>query len=178
MTASMSAARPTRRAMVRGAAWSVPVVAIAATAPAFAASLAASTMTATTPDKWGNAGYFHVSWDLSLKNGPVAIQSLSLTFTYVPNGGGTFETFLIYGYNPSDNSWVPSAATTVAPYTVSATHGSIAANAVANIHVDFAGAENSSGAVSAVATILYVNGATSSPTVGPVSWRPGSQHAH
>lgn len=44
--------RPSRRAVVRGAAWSVPVVSMAATAPAFAASCG-STDVAYTLD-WGN----------------------------------------------------------------------------------------------------------------------------
>ena len=37
-TATLTAVRPSRRTVTRAAAWTVPVIAVAATAPAYAAS--------------------------------------------------------------------------------------------------------------------------------------------
>lgn len=178
MTTALSA-RMTRRTIVRGAAWSVPVVAIAATAPAFAASVASSSLTAGTADKWGTGQTKHVSWDLTLVNGAVEIDRVVITFSYVPQGGGTFTTFTMGGYSPTDTTWTFVVNTAVSPYIVTATHeNNIPANATRNLHVDFAGADASSGQVTAIATITYVNSTSEPKQLGPLSWAPGNQHSH
>lgn len=173
---------------MRGAAWSVPVVSIAAAAPAFAASLVPSTTfggIAGTAVKWGNGNDKHVSWDLLLTNGAVAIQSISITFTYAPTSGGGFLVFTIYGYtNPlpapqttRDNSWsVPTFASEVT--TATSSHGGIAANTTTRIHTDFAGDDNAAGTVTAVANITYVGGATATKPIPSVTWGSGSAHTH
>src|SRR5687767_15163185 len=98
---SATLVRPSRRTLVRAAAWTVPVVSVAAAAPAFAASLVASSTfgQVSDPVKWGIGNDKHVSWDLRLVNGPVAISSISITFTYAPvNGSANFTAFDVYGY--------------------------------------------------------------------------------
>ena len=172
--------RTSRRAVVRTAAWSVPVVAVAAAAPAFAASGASSVLTGGAADKWGPGGKTkHVSWDLSLVNGLVAIDKIVIVFSYVPNGGGSFDTFTMAGFFPQDAGWTWVVNTNVSPYTVTATHeADIAAGTTSGIHVDFYGQDASSGAVSASATITYVNGTSVTTPIGPVSWNPGSEHVH
>jgi hypothetical protein len=181
----MSVARPTRRTIMRGAAWSVPVVAIAATAPAFAASTASTGFTgvAGTAEKWSNGNEKHVSWDLVFTNGPLAIDTITITFTYAPTSTGPFESFEIYGYaattGPRDTTWTypPITAPTS---TLTATHiNDIAPNTTYRLHTDFAGGDNAAGTVQATAVITYVGSSnTSTQTVGPISWGSGSKHVH
>lgn len=174
--------RASRRSVVRGAAWSVPVVAVAATAPAYAASGATSTLVGGAAVKWSNGNDKHVSWDLVLTNGPVPIESISLTFSYAPTSTGPFTSFQIYGYSstsgPRDLTWTPQPFTPPTS-TVTATHGTIAAGSTTNIHTDFAGGDNAAGTVQATATITYVG--TTGTTIlmlGPLSWGSGSEHVH
>jgi len=176
---SNTLARPTRRTLVRGAAWSVPVVSIAAAAPAFAAS-GTSSLTGGAAVKWGNGPTKHVSWDLTLTNGAVAIDTVSITFTYTPNGGGIFTSFTIFGYAPLDNTWAFPPIPVGGTSTVTATHSAeIAANSTTRIHTDFAGDDNSAGTVSATATIKYVGSSTTVQVpLGAVAWGPGGEHVH
>jgi hypothetical protein len=173
-------ARPTRRTLVRGAAWSVPVVSIAAAAPAFAASGTSSLTAGGAAVKWGNGSTKHVSWDLTLTNGAVAIDTVSITFTYAPNGGGSFTSFTIFGYTPTDNTWVFPPIPVDGAASVTATHSAdIAANSTTRIHTDFAGSDNSAGTVSATATIKYVGSSTTVQVpLGAVAWGAGSEHVH
>ena len=159
------------------------MIAVATAAPAFAASGATSTLTGGQPVKWSNGNEKHVSWDLILTNGPVPIETITITFTYTPNSGGPFTTFEVYGFSdagPRDTTWVTSAivggATTAS---VAATHATILAGTTINIHTDFAGGDNSNGTVTAAARITYVGGPDSSTqTVTRVGWDPGSVHVH
>ena len=184
MSTAMSA-RPTRRTLVRSAAWSVPVVALAATAPAFAASTATTGFTGVvgTAEKWSNGNEKHVSWDLQFTNGPVAIDELRITFTYAPTSTGPFTSFEIYGYaatsGPRDLTWTYPAITTPTS-TLTATHlPDIAANTTYRLHTDFAGGDNAAGTVQATAQIKYVGSTTFvSQTVGPITWDSGKQHTH
>lgn len=176
------ALRASRRSIVRGAAWSVPVVAVAATAPAYAASGASSTLLGGAAVKWSNGNEKHVSWDLVLTNGPVAIETVSILFTYAPTSTGPFTSFQIYGYSattgPRDLTWLPQPFTPPTS-TVTATHGTIPAGSTTNIHTDFAGGDNAAGTVQATATITYVGTTGSSTqTLGPLSWGSGSEHVH
>lgn len=168
---------------MRGAAWSVPVVAVAATAPAFAASMARTTITPAQPVKWSNSNEKHVSWDIKLENGPVAIQTISITFTYVPKSGGPFDFFEIYGYPPTptprDLTWTNQGVVTPATGQVTTSHGTIAAGATYLLHTDFAGGDNAAGNVTAQFTITYAGVAGSyTQTFGPTDWGSGSQHTH
>lgn len=173
----------TRRTLVRTAAWSVPVVSIAVAAPAFAASGASSTIVGGAAVKWSNGNEKHVSWDLTLTNGPVAIDTITITFSYAPTSTGPFTSFEIYGYSattgPRDTTWTypPIGAPTS---TVTATHvNDIAAGSTTLIHTDFAGGDNAAGTVTATAVITYVGStATETKTLGPLSWGAGSQHSH
>lgn len=175
--------RTSRRTVVRTAAWSVPVVAVAAAAPAFAASGASSTLVGGAAVKWSNGNEKHVSWDLTLTNGPVAIDTITITFTYVPTSGGPFTSFEVYGYaattGPRDTTWTsPPIVTPTA--TITATHlNDIPASTTTNIHTDFAGGDNAAGTVTATAVITYVGSATTeTKTLGPLSWGSGSIHTH
>ena len=185
MSNSMSA-RPTRRTLVRGAAWSVPVVAIAATAPAFAASTATTGFTGVpgTAEKWGSGQDKHVSWDVSIANGPVAIDEISILFTYTPKNAGAFKTLEIYGYSSTasrDYGWTsPAIPQATGVYSITATHlAEIPANTTYLLHTDFAGGDNAAGTVQAVATIKYVGSATTvTKTILPLEWQPGNQHTN
>lgn len=182
---SSSESRPTRRTLVRGVAWGVPVVAMAAAAPAFASSFASSGFGGITgtAEKWSNGNEKHVSWDLLLTNGPVAIDEIRVTFTYVPTSAGPFTSFEIYGYAATtgarDSSWTypPITAPTS---TLTATHLLvIPANSTYRIHTDFAGGDNAAGTVTAMAEITYVGSPTIVyQTVGPITWGSGKQHTH
>lgn len=175
--------RTSRRTVVRTAAWSVPVVAVAAAAPAFAASGASSTLVGGAAVKWSNGNEKHVSWDLTLTNGAVAIDTITITFSYAPTSTGPFTSFEIYGFSattgPRDTTWTypPIGAPTS---TVTATHANdIAAGSTTNIHTDFAGGDNAAGTVTATAVITYVGSATTeTKTLGPLTWGSGSIHAH
>lgn len=179
---TITTARPTRRTLVRGAAWSVPVISVAAVAPAFAASTRPkSTFSAPiAPVKWGSGGPIkHVSWDLTLVVGPVAIETMTIKFTYVPNGGGSFTAFQIYGFSPAvDNTWTYPPLPVGGSPTVTASHGSYAAgNTPYLIHTDFAGADASGGKVTAVATIKYVGVTTPvTQSLTDVQWGQGNPH--
>ena len=167
MSTSLAAVRPTRRTIIRGAAWSVPVVSIAAVAPAFAASVDASGASASPALKWGPGSNKHVSWDLTLTTCGRAVSSVVIEFAYAPNGGGdagTFSALEIYTFSPGvDNGWVvsgiPAGGLT---NTATATHGQsiIPANTTSTIHTDFSGSDNSIGALAATITVTYVGGGT------------------
>jgi len=175
--------RTSRRTVVRTAAWSVPVVAVAAAAPAFAVSGASSTLVGGAAVKWSNGNEKHVSWDLTLTNGSTAIDTITITFSYAPTSTGPFTSFEIYGFSattgPRDTTWTfpPIGAPTS---TITATHtNDIAASSVINIHTDFAGGDNAAGTVTATAVITYVGvPGTDTKTLGPLSWGSGSQHVH
>ncbi|MEO5663112.1 MAG: hypothetical protein ABIR39_07500 [Nocardioides sp.] len=182
---TITTARPTRRTLVRGAAWSVPVVSIAAVAPAFAASIkGAAVLSAGIADKWGKDAqdYWHVSWDLKLVNGAKIIDFVSITITYAPtmtNRG--FDSAAIRDYNPSlPNAWsvTVNPVTTAGQYTVTATRqANIAAGATTFIHADFKGLNsNSAGAIGATGLVTYTDGTTSPLTVATADWKPGNEH--
>ncbi len=180
---TIDAPAPSRRAVIRTAAWSVPVISVAATAPAFAASpLGRTSFTWTmSPNKWSDANIKHVSWDLTIVNGPVAIDTISITFTYNNGGGGSFnaQSFVIrrLGLAADGANWSKTPATGTTP-TITATRVlDIAANTSFPLHVDFAGGDNSAGSVSATATITYVGSpATTTVSTGAVEWVSGSEH--
>lgn len=182
MTSNQPAA--TRRTVVATAAWAVPIVSTAVAAPAMAASTGTTTLSGVvgTAVKWGNGSDKHVAWDLSLVNGPVAIDEVRITFTYTPTSTGPFTQFEIYGYAAAgvrDTSWTYPAIT--APTSVlEATHlTDIPANSTYLIHTDFAGGDNAAGKVFASAAITYVGSTgTVTQTVGPITWGSGSQHVH
>jgi hypothetical protein len=163
---------PSRRAVMRTAAWSVPVISVAATAPAFAAS-PQSTVTWGTPVKWGSGQQKNVSWDLSLSAGTREIDEVAITFTYTPAGNGSFEaqTFVIRTAGQlSDGTWrkTPSAGQTS---TITARRTTnIAAGSNTLLHVNFTGGDNSSGTVSASIVITYVGGDTTTVNTGNVAW--------
>jgi hypothetical protein len=175
--------RASRRTVVRTAAWSVPVVAVAAAAPAFAVSGASSTLAGGAVVKWSNGNEKHVSWDLTLTNGSTAIDTITITFTYAPTSTGPFTSFTIYGYSgttgPRDTTW-SAPAITVPTSTITATHtNDIPASAVVRIHTDFAGGDNAAGTVTATAVIKYVGvPGTVTKSLGPLSWSAGSMHVH
>ncbi len=181
MSMSPSAMKPTRRTLVRGAAWSVPVVAIAATAPAFAASLNALSASASAALKWGPGPNKHVSWDLTVTTGGRAVSSVSISFAYTPNGGGgagTFSALEIYTFVPAvDTGWVvtgiPVGGST---NTATATHNQtiIPANTISTIHTDFSGSDNSSGALAATVTVVYVGGGTQTLPTLSTPWSQAS----
>lgn len=174
---------PTRRTLVRTAAWTVPIVSIAAAAPAFAASGATSTWTWGSAEKWSQKSEKHVSWDLTLTNGPVAIDTIAITFTYVPKNDRPVTDFEIYGYSETssrDTSWAYPPIVVPTP-TITATHlNDIAAGSTTTIHTDFTSSSNGDGTVSATALITYADKppVTATQTLGPSSWGSGSSHVH
>ena len=103
-TATLTAVRPSRRSVTRAAAWTVPVIAVAATAPAYAASCPGERVTS-------NGSVTSYSRDSSIKwrgtfdadgTGPKPSNVLTIDATYdagmaVRNDGpnGTFDNFTI-----------------------------------------------------------------------------------
>ena len=78
---------PSRRSVVRGAAWSVPVVAVAATAPAFAAS-PCTNRTALLPVSWSSS-YSTTQQTGSIAGSPVVNVTAGYTSTLL--GGGALN---------------------------------------------------------------------------------------
>ena len=189
MSTSLSAARPSRRAIVRGAAWSVPVIAVAAAAPAFATSgEGKASGLANTAVKWGSGSgpgaLNHVSWDIQLSNGGKVIDSTTVKFTYIPTSGAGrgFDAATILGFDPTNTAnWDKTGITNpvAGQYVISASNtDDHAAFSSYSVHVDFYGtANNSAGTVEAVVTFTYKDTTTSTVTIPQVSWKPGSQHA-
>lgn len=173
--------RPTRRTLVRSAAWSVPVVSLAAMAPAFAASKSFSGLVGgLTAQRYSLNSKRHIAWDLTLTNGADPITSVSIVLTYVPTTGNlVFQAFEVYGYqlvaSARDTTW---GGTQTGPTNqVTATHGGIAANSTTLLHTDFTGSDNSPGpgTVTAVATFTYSDGSTNTATTS-VTWGDGAAH--
>ena len=179
-------ARPTRRSIVRGAAWSIPVVAIAATAPAFAASTDATSASASSALKWtGQTDTLkHVSWDLSISTGTRALSSVTVLFTYVPNGGGgsgTFTVLEMWTFAPTlGQQWTVSGIPAGGSNSATATSpaGTFAANTTHSIHTDFGGSDNSTGTLTASIAVTYAGGGTSTLPTLTQKWSqasPGTQ---
>ena len=187
MSAAVSIARPTRRTIVLGAAWSIPVVAIAATAPAFAASANATGASAGSALKWSGQtdSLKHVSWDLSISTGTRALSSVSVAFTYAPKGGGgagTFTVLEMWTFAPTlGQQWtvtgIPSTGGSNSA-TATSPAGTFAANTMHSIHTDFGGTDNSTGTLTASITVTYVGGGTSTLPLLTETWSqasPGNQ---
>lgn len=178
--------RPTRRTLVRSAAWSVPVVSLAAMAPAFAASTSAK-VTGGVAVKWGGQGPKHVEWDLKLVT-IAAVSNISIAFTYYPNGGGgtaTFTALKIYSFSSVvDNNWsvppIPAGGSNSATVSYGPTTGGsiIGANTTTDIHTDFTGTDNSTGTVTALVTVTYTSGTTETLPIITADWGQGSPHTH
>lgn len=184
MSTSMSA-RPTRRTVVRGAAWSVPVVAVAAVAPAYAASQNAFvSSTADTAYKWSEGDSKdapkHVSWDFTLRTGGREVSQVSVAFTYAPNGGGgsgTFTALDIYIHSPLVETVSAWNITGVPPASNSATAtraGILATNTTYSIHTDFMGSDNSTGTLTATITVTYVGGGSQTLPTLTEQWKQAS----
>ena len=99
----------TRRTLMRGAAWTVPVVAVAATAPAYAASTCASPKVYSLI--WGTTGYVHTGntayATLTLTGGTTIYAHFSASFLGNGQGDGS-----VPGSNPVEtrNLSVPPAS--------------------------------------------------------------------
>lgn len=94
---SEQAAGPTRRTLVRGAAWSVPVVAIATAAPAFAASPCSDLYNyrlvwGTTPYSKGTATATSTTSSATIPAPAGAVSSLAVSFTAARVGTTTLAT--------------------------------------------------------------------------------------
>lgn len=178
---------PTRRTLVRGAAWSVPVIAISAAAPAFAASTDATSAAASGALKWSSPtdDLKHVSWDFAISIGTRAVSSVSVAFTYAPNGGGgtgTFTNLEMYIFSPvGGTQWtvtgIPATGGTNTATATSPT-GTLAANSTYTIHTDFGGSDNSTGTVTALITVTYVGGGSATLPLLTQPWTqasPGKQ---
>jgi hypothetical protein len=173
VSTSVATARPTRRAIVRGAAWSVPVVAIATTAPAFAVSTSSSLTWVNAPVKWGGQGdKKHVSWDLVLTNGTRVIDRVVFTFTYYRANNTAYagEAFSIYNFAPTANTtaWTGVTVTNAGQVVTAANAGDVAAYGVVNIHTDFSGDDNSVGSITVSAEITYKTGSPETLTLTKV----------
>ncbi len=104
-TATLAAGRPTRRTVTRVAAWSVPVIAVATTAPAYAASCAS--VRATTSHITAVNRVSSVEWNATFDvdgNGPLPGNVMTAKATYdsgmnVRNDGpnGTNDNFTVAG---------------------------------------------------------------------------------
>lgn len=119
--------QPTRRTVVRGAAWSVPVVAVAAAAPAFAASpcvlrsAVVSTSTAASPANqpavqgWSRTNDTSGSWRTADPDGAATLY----TNARIAVSQTRTSTNIEYGFTaPADNLVAPWTASTVTGLTI------------------------------------------------------------
>ena len=160
---------------MRGAAWSVPVVAVAVSAPAFAASTGSKLTWVYAPVKWGGqGGPFRVSWDLVLTNGSRVIDKVVFTFTYYRANGSAYAglTFVIYNFSPSapTTTWTSIAVTNGGQVATATNEDDVPAGGVLNIHTDFSGSDNSVGDVEVSAAITYKTGGPETISTGLVSF--------
>lgn len=179
-----SLVRSGRRSFVRAAAWTVPVVSIAAAAPAYAL-----TTTGVVGSVAGSAVSYndtssrrHVAWDLSLTNGAVAITSITIRLNYnAVSGNLNFGAFHVYGYTTpgalKDNGW---QTILTGSGTVTFTHGPLPARATTFIHTDYRASNNSSalGSIAAAITLDYADGTSSTSNIGATWVEALDGHTH
>jgi len=153
-------------------------------APAFAASTSARVIGGVAV-KWGGQGPKHVEWDLQLIT-VAAVKSITIAFTYYPNGGGggaTFTALKVYTFSPAvDTNWsvptIPPGGSNSATVSYGPPNGPIPANTTTDIHTDFTGTDNSTGTVTALATVTYVSGTTETLPIITAQWGQGNPHTH
>lgn len=173
---------PSRRSFVRAAAWTVPVVAIAAAAPAYALTTQATLGSASLASRYSLNSRRHIAWDLTLTNGALAIKSISITLTYVPTTGNfNFEALEVFNYvQPSvirDTGWVSTPVPGQAKVTTVHAATLIPARSTTLIHTDFTGSDNSTGTgtIGVSATIVYADNTTSTVSTS-AAWSTGTAH--
>jgi hypothetical protein len=109
-----------RRTIVRGAAWTIPVVAVASTAPAFAASNEAPRPTAvsTCKETAGSKCYrFVLSFPVATEAWNLTLTSVVVTNSTVPDGEelialSTPKNFTVSAASGANNVWTIKACTT------------------------------------------------------------------
>lgn len=109
-----------RRTVVRGAAWSIPVVAVAANAPAFAASTDAPRPGSALACKEtaGSKCYrFNLAFPVPTQAWKLELTSVWVTNKTVPNGEELFaltnpKTFVVSAASGASNVWTVQACTT------------------------------------------------------------------
>ena len=121
---------PSRRTLVRTAAWSVPVISTAAAAPAFAA--ASDTLAFSGTPTWQTKKLLSVAFSVVNNSTTDAAQNLTVNLTFSPTAGLDSVTF------PSLGTWTVAsqsvnsvtltcpgvAKTTGSPFTILFTYGS------------------------------------------------------
>lgn len=137
--------QPTRRTVLRTAAWTAPAVSIAVAAPAFAASVALNgTPLSVSIDR--NQNTKTVVWVLSFKNtGSTTISNLQAVFTGVTSTTGL-------AVKTGTNTW-SGTGTSTRTYT-----GTIAPGATVNFVATFARSDNATGTASVTLSVPGMTG--------------------
>lgn len=175
---------PSRRTVVRAAAWTAPAVIIATTASAAAAvSVINPTVTYGEPTKYSVTNDKYVQWDITISAGSLALNSVVVTLTYDQTGGGGKGTLdALEGRTVgAGGTWTPTITKALDPSDARLTYSTtIAPNGTVVVHVLYKGSDNSAGLVSATVTAVQgtqtVSSIVGTPS-GPVSWGSDSVHA-
>ena len=118
--------QPTRRTVLRTAAWTAPAVSIAVAAPAFAnnslVSPPSATVTAGSAQKYSDKDVKHVRWALTLRNtGAVDLTSVYVVYTYVEASGSTasgLDVTSTSSVQSGTTEWSESVPTLTATYSL------------------------------------------------------------
>lgn len=132
---------PTRRTVLRAAAWTAPAVSIAVAAPAFATShvhVPKGSVGSSTPDKYSVGNDKYVRWDLTVTNtGTDPLTTLTVVFSFTDNGSAGARLSSVTG---ATGTWTWTGLT--ASWT-----GSVATNQPVAFRANFIGANNAGGTV-------------------------------
>lgn len=133
--------QPTRRTVLRTAAWTAPAVSIAVAAPAFASAslVPKGDVSAVSPDKFSDGSDKYVRWDLWVTNtGSTPITTLTVVFSFLDNGSES--AVLSSVINSTSGSWTWSGLT--ASWT-----GSLGKTPPLGFRAVFTGGNNAGGSV-------------------------------
>lgn len=174
---------PSRRTVVRAAAWTAPAVIIATTASAAAAvSVINPTVSYGEPTKYSDSNQKYVQWDITITAGSLALSSVIVTLTYDQTGGGTTGTLdSLAGHTVgTGGTWAPTITKALDPSDARLIYSTtIVPNGTVVVHVLYKGSDNSAGKVSATVTAVQGTGGSSivgAPS-GNITWGTSPVHA-
>jgi len=168
----VSTTPPSRRSVVKGAAWAVPAVVVAAAAPTVAASAGLLELTGNACKLPGNSNSIYKGYVFELKGnnavGPLPLDSVVVVDSISVAGLASVGTFRVVSVTQGDCSCVPSDFGEDPNHTVCIQEG--ASNQQILIFTEAALTGNSaSGTVSITYSVYDCNGTTSCGTaVGPI----------
>lgn len=140
---------PSRRSVLRAAAWAAPAVSVAVAAPAYATSHQNLTgaVTSTAPVKYSQGQQKFVRWDLTINNttATMSLAGIVIAFTYSETSGEG-ATVMTITPTAGGGTWTNGTGLTATYSSVIAPHGSI------SLRVVFTASNNSGGSVACAVT--------------------------